>query len=113
MAKKKNRYRDFERTICTVLAADALLFVGFLLSAGGGIAWLKVTCAIIAILTAILAIGFLFLTGELLRSRSLWMSVGFAAIILVIIVSLICNYPSPNVSPEGFNPAAVGSVLLH
>ena len=38
---------------------------------------------------------FLFMTGELKKRRSLWMVVGFVGILVCLLVSLICNYPSP------------------
>jgi len=96
MAQRRNRYKEMERKLSYVLAADAALFVLYLLFAGLGIIWLKVTLAIIAILVSGLCLGFLYLSQELLRRRSLWMSASAAAILICILFSLILNYPSPN-----------------
>jgi cell division protease FtsH len=43
----------------------------------------------------VLALGFLFMSGELLKKRSLWMTVAFASVLLCTIVSLVCNFPGP------------------
>ena len=41
-------------------------------------------------------LGFLVLCGEVKKRRSLWLVMGFGAIALVLLVSLLLNYPSPN-----------------
>ena len=96
MANRKNRYKEMERMMSLVLAADLLLFVAYLFASGGGVIWLKVIIAILAILLSGLCLLFLYFSKELLRTRSLWMSVSAAAIIICILFSLILNFPSPN-----------------
>ncbi|HIT33299.1 MAG TPA: hypothetical protein IAC31_01550 [Candidatus Faecousia intestinigallinarum] len=95
-APRKNRYQEFERYATYYLLGDAALFLLYLLFAGLGVVWLKVFLAIVAILASALGIGYLYITGELLRPRSLWMGTALAAIILCVLTSLILNYPSPN-----------------
>lgn len=95
MKNQNNRYKDMERYITLALIMSALLFVVFLFVSGHGIIWLKIIIAIFAILISGLCLYLLFLTKELLRERSLWMSVGAAAIIVCILFSLILNFPSP------------------
>lgn len=95
---KRNRYKEMERYMTYVLLGEAAAFVLYLLFAGLGIGWLKVTLAIIAILVAGLCLAYLYMTGELLRKRSLWMSVGFASVTLCLLVSLVLNYPAPRKS---------------
>ena len=109
MAKRKNNYRNLSRVLTAVVGIDAVLFVLYLVSAGSGIGWLKVTSAIIAIALAVLAIGFLILIGEARRPRSLWMTVSFAAVIFCILISLICNYPSP----DPLKDPAMGALIFH
>ncbi len=109
MAKRKNRYRELEGILTAAVAADAVLFIAFLFSAGNGITWLKVTTAIIAIAISILAIGFMILIKEVNRPRSLWLTVSFAAIVFCILISLICNYPSPNPLKD----IALGALIFH
>lgn len=96
MPKQPNRYQQMERYMCMTLALDLALFILYLVCAGSGIIWLKAICAILTILISGLCLVFLYLTKELLRERSLWMSVSAAAIALCVIFSLILNFPSPN-----------------
>ena len=92
---KRNRYRELESKVTIGIAADVAVFVLYLLVAGAGIVGLKVIAAIVAILGSLLALGFLFMSGELLKKRSLWMTVAFASVLLCTIVSLVCNFPAP------------------
>ena len=92
---KRNRYRELEKKVTLMIAADVAVFVLYLLVAGAGVIALKVITAIVAIIASLLALGFRFMSGELLKKRSLWMSVAFASVLLCTIVSLICNVPGP------------------
>ena len=92
---KRNRYRELEKKVTLMIAADAAVFVLYLLVAGAGIVALKVITSIVAIIGSLLALGFLFMSGELLKKRSLWMTVAFASVLLCTIVSLVCNFPAP------------------
>lgn len=100
MAKgKKNeykRYKENERIWIYGLLADAGIAVLYLLMAGLGVVWLKWTLAIAAILLSAAGLASLYLTGELRRQRSLYLTAGYGAVIVVILFSLILNYPSPN-----------------
>ena len=96
MAKRGNRYKRMERNMTLTLLADACLFILFLISGATGTLWLKVLTAIFAILISGLCLGFLYLSQELLRRRSLWMSAAAAAILICTVFSLILNFPSPN-----------------
>ncbi len=91
----RNRYQDLEKRLTVFLIASAVLFILYLIFAGTGILWLKVITAIFAILLPVLSLALLYLTKELLRSRSLWLTAGFFGIFLCTVVSLIANYPSP------------------
>ncbi len=92
---KRNRYRDLEQKMTLLIFADAAIFVLYLLFAGLGVIAMKVITAIIALLGSALMLGFLYMNGEILKKRSLWMSAAFAAIFLCTLVSLITNFPSP------------------
>ena len=89
----RSRYKDLEKMMTLLLIASALDFVLYLVSAGAGIVWLKVITAIFAILMPVLCLGFLYMSKELLKQRSLWMSVGFAGIFISTAVSLITRFP--------------------
>lgn len=96
MDKKNNRYQIMERNMILILIGDLLLFIAYLVAAGNGIIWLKVILAIVTILLSVLCLIFLYLSGELLKQRSLWMGTASAAIAVCILFSLILNYPSPS-----------------
>lgn len=95
MAKSNSRYKKMELYMLCALFAAVIFFIIYLCSAGAGIVWLKVISTIITILICLLCLAFLFLSRELLRPRSLWMSVSALAIIVCLIFSLILKYPSP------------------
>lgn len=92
---KRNRYREMESLMTKVIVGDALVFVLYLIFAGLGLTVVKVATAIIAILGSLLGLGWLVITGEFSRRRSLWMVTGFIAIVLCVLVSLLLGYPGP------------------
>ena len=96
MDTSRNRYRQLEQYMTYALLADLALFILFLITAGNGIIWLKVILSIIIIGLSGLCLAYLYLTKELLRQRSFWMSVSAAAILVCLLFSLILNYPSPH-----------------
>ena len=95
MGRRNNRYLQFERYMTVVLGIALLIFIIFLIASGTGTLWLKVTTAIMNILLTILCLAYMYLTGELLRRRSLWMSTIAAAILICTLFSLILQFPSP------------------
>lgn len=97
MGEKRNRYKELEQLMTVLLIATALDFVLFLIFSGVGVLWVKVVTAIFAILMPLLCLVFLYLSKEILRQRSLWLTTAFASILVCTIVSLICNFPSPAV----------------
>lgn len=96
MSKNRNRYREMERNMLFALLIDAALFVLYLVVAGLGIIWLKVLLTTLIILFSLFCLGCLYLSKEILRPRSLWMTVGTVGIIVCLFFSLVLNYPSPN-----------------
>ena len=84
-----------ESLMTKIILGDALVFVLYLLCAGFGWSVLKVITAIIAIFGSLLCVGWLYLTGEFSRRRSLWMVTAFICIIICVAVSLLLNYPCP------------------
>ena len=97
--KKKNeykRYKENERIWVYGLIADVAIAALYLLMAGLGVVFMKWVLAVLAILVSAAGIATLYLTGEWRRQRSLYLTAGFGAIAVVILLSLILNYPSPN-----------------
>ena len=104
MENNRTRYQQMEQYMTIALIADAALFLLFLIFAGTGVQWLKAITAILAAIISALSLAYLFITKELTKRRSLWMTAAAAAILLCIFVSLIFNYPS--VSPYKDVPAS-------
>ena len=103
MENNRTRYKQMERYMTYGLLIDVALFVLYLLFASLGITWLKVIVAVLAILLSLLILAYLFITRELLRRRSLWMTVASGAIILCTIMSLLLNYPAKNTTSKTNN----------
>lgn len=95
---KRNRYRALEKLMTEILLGDALVFILFLVFSSKGLNVLRVITATLSILASVLSVGWLFITGELLRRRSFWMVTGFSSIFLCLIISLILKYPCPPVA---------------
>lgn len=95
MNKQQVRYKNMERKMQLILAALSLLFVIFLIAAGIGIIWLKAICAIVTISLSLLCLFFLYLADEILKPRSLWISIAFAALVVCTLSSLLLQFPSP------------------
>lgn len=92
---KKSRYKAMESVITAALCLDAVIFLAYLFFAGSGLVALKITAVVLCILISGAVLYFLYITRELLRKRSIWMTLGAACIILCILVSLILRFPSP------------------
>ena len=95
---KRNRYREMESLMTKVIIVDAIVFVLFLLCASKGWVVFKVITAIIAIVASLLALCWLYITGEFPRRRSLWMITGFFGILICILASLLLKYPAPPIA---------------
>lgn len=94
---KRNRYREMERLMTKVILGDVLVFVLFLVCSNMGWSVFKVITAIISIFGSLLCTGWLYLTGEFVRRRSLWMVTIFISIVICVAVSLLLGFPAPAV----------------
>lgn len=90
---QRNRYQDLARFMTAALIGSAVLFIVYLVFAGMGILWAKVLSAIFAILVPVLCLVFLYLSQEILKQRSLWLTTGFGGILICTVVSLITGFP--------------------
>ena len=90
---KRNRYKEMEKRMTAALIGDAALFLIYLIAAGAAVLWLKIVTAIFALLLSITALAFLYLSKELLKQRSLWLSSGFFSIFMCVLASLILSFP--------------------
>ena len=92
------RYKQLDQLLTRVLLGDTAVFVLFLVFSALGLTFLKVLTVIIALAVSALCLGYLYMIGEFKKARSRWLVMGFGAIMLCTLVSLILNYPSP--APE-------------
>ena len=95
MNRNKARYKKMEAMVTAALCLDVVIFIAYLICAGAGMIGLKVLTAILCFLISGAVLYFLFMTKELLRKRSMWMTLAAACIILCVLVSLILNFPAP------------------
>ena len=91
----RRRYKDIERFLTQVLIADAAVFVLYMVFAGMGFGFLKITATVLCLLASIACLALLYMTGEMKKARSRWLVLGFGSIVLCLLVSLLLNYPSP------------------
>ena len=99
------RYKKMEQYMTIALIVNLILFIFFLIAAGNGIIWLKVILFILTLLLSGLCLAFLYLSQELTKARSLWMSTAAAAIAVCLIFSLILNFPSPKPGQNSVTPS--------
>ena len=103
MASGKNRYLQMRKIMTYVLCGDLAIFILYLFAAGLGVLWLKVITSILIILTSSLSIAYLYITQEIFKKRSFWMTVAAGAILICLLYSLFLNFPCPAPSPENIN----------
>ena len=93
----RRRYKDIERILTYTLIAETIIFVLYMVFAGIGLTPLKVMTAILCFAASVACLALLYMTGEMKKARSRWLVLGFAAILVCLLVSLLLNYPSPAV----------------
>ena len=96
MADRQNRYKQMELILSGVIGVDLLLFLIYLIAAGSAVIWLKAICAVLVFMISLACIGYLYLTKELFKRRSLWIGLAAAAIVVCTLMSLILHFPCPN-----------------
>lgn len=108
MAKRRS-YKQDEKILTRLLLADVAVFVLFLLFSGLGVTAMKVITVIIAIVISGLCLAFLYLTGEMKKLRSRWLVMGFGAIVLLMLVSLLLRYPAPSAKASAADAGSASS----
>lgn len=95
MQNKRARYKKMELLITIALCLNTAVFLAFLIVSGLGLTAYKVITAIVCIGISGGVLYQLFTTRELLRRRSLWMTLAAACIIICVLFSLILKFPAP------------------
>ncbi len=89
----QNNYKDLDRYMTYVLIGTGALFLLYLLFAALSIIWLKVILSILIFLACAGVLAVLYLSGEILKLRSRWMTLGAGCTALCLLVSLITGCP--------------------
>ncbi len=88
---KRDRYKEFEQYMTIDLIGSVLLFVLCLILSAT--VWLKVIFAVLAMVFSAAGLVLLWMSKELLRPRSLWLTCGFFSVIACTLASLILAFP--------------------
>lgn len=114
MAERKSQYKQLEFLLTIAVIADAVLFFLFMIFAGTGVVWAKVFLAILCLLISVGCLALLYFKKELLRPRSLWITLAAGAVLVLLLFSLILNFPSPRpvAAPAQNTAAAVEMIQL-
>jgi hypothetical protein len=97
MAKKQFRfkYKQIEPILTYILMGVGVIFLLYLIFAAINFVAGKVICAILGILISGLVLAYLYMSKELLRRRSIWMTLGAGSVVILTLMSLILNFPAP------------------
>ena len=106
----RRRYKDVERILTQILIGELAVFILYMIFAGIGVVAMKVITSILIIVASVLCLAFLVMCGEVKKRRSLWLVMGFGALVLLLIVSLLLNYPSPNAAKAAADALAASGV---
>lgn len=88
---KPNRYKQMEQYMTIALIANLFLFI--LCLCVSSIIWMKIILSVFIILISIVCLIYLYMSKELLKPRSLWMTSGAASILACQLASIILNFP--------------------
>ena len=93
MPSPSNRHEELQRFMSYILIGNAVLFFLYLLCSGFGITWLKIILSIVVILVSLGCLALLFLSRELTRKRSLWMTSAAGCTLICLLFSLFLSFP--------------------
>ena len=93
--RQRNAFRKFEGVMTRAILGILALFLLMLVSASGGIGWLKWTLALLVMALSVMGSGLLVITQAHRRRRSWWMLASFAGLFACTLVSLIVGFPAP------------------
>ncbi len=101
MAKERARkqfrfkYKQVEPILTYVLIGAGAIFLLYLIFAAIGLVAAKAVTAVLGILISGLVLAYLYFSKELLRKRSIWMTLGAGSVVILILLSLVLNFPAP------------------
>jgi len=95
MSSKRSRYKKLEALITVALGVDVAIFLAYLVFAGLGMTALKAVTAVLCFVISGAVLYILYMTRELLRKRSIWMTLAALCTILCVLASLLLRFPAP------------------
>ena len=95
MDPKNRQFKDLETFLSVLIIVMLVLFVFYLFMAGGGQLLLKIISAVLIFAICGFGLWLLVNSKELLRQRSIWMTLSFLSGIICTLVSLLAGYPGP------------------
>ena len=90
---RKNRFQELEQRMTRILLVDLCLFLFYIIFAACNIIWLKVLTSIAVVLLSSACLAILYISNELKKPRSLWMTTAAISIVACLVFSLILNFP--------------------
>ncbi len=90
-----DRYRDLEKFLSVLIVVMLGLFILFLVMSANGTTLAKILAATLIFAVALFGLWVLRQNRELLRQRSIWMTLSFLCTMLCTLVSLLAGYPAP------------------
>ena len=96
MAERRKKYNQLQQVLSLALLGAFLLFIFYLIAAGNEIVWLKAVLSVLIFLICAACLGLLYITREILRPRSIWMSLSAVSIAVCLLLSLLLHFPCPN-----------------
>lgn len=95
MDRRRARFKRMEFYITLALCFNIMIFIAYLIFAGIGMNALKVISAVACVGISGAVLYQLFMSHELLRRRSIWMTLAAACFIICVLLSLVLKFPSP------------------
>lgn len=90
---RKNRFQQFENRMTRYLLTDLILFIFYIIFAACNVVWLKVLLSIAVVLLSSGCLAILYISNELKKPRSLWMTTAAISITACLVFSLMLNFP--------------------
>lgn len=95
MDSNKRNFKDLEMFLTILIVTMLVLFIFYLIMAGNGHTVLKFLSAILIFCVSGFGLWLLYGSKELLRQRSIWMTLSFLSGIICTLVSILTAYPGP------------------
>ena len=93
MDANKRQYKDLEMFLTILIIAMLILFIFYMIMAVTSQGILKIIAAVLLFSVCGFGLWLLYRSKEILRQRSIWMTLSFISGALCTLVSLLAGYP--------------------